>query len=95
MAGAYRDYIPEGESVGAEGKGFTDFVPTPEASEVAVPANDGKRDYELLTVRKLRELLEGRGVDTKKMNTKGKLIEALRAGDEAPTEKPVEEKPSE
>lgn len=27
MAGAFRDFIPEGEDTGALGKGFRDFVP--------------------------------------------------------------------
>ena len=30
MADAFRDFIPEGEDVGAQGSGFVDFVPAPE-----------------------------------------------------------------
>ena len=36
----FRDFIPEGEETGGQGKGFTDFVPSRGETTVPIPTTD-------------------------------------------------------
>lgn len=54
----FRDWIPEGEEVNAQGKGFKDFVPVPEPKKV-LPEEMKKLEEEVKTTELTAEEIIG------------------------------------
>ena len=73
----FRDFIPEGNNLGAVGNGFKDFVPTPDHVEEVKPIVEK-------TLRELKDEAESLGINIKKLKTKDALKEAIAKEISAP-----------
>lgn len=94
MATPFRDFIPENEDTGAQGRGFRDFVPEGESAPV-VPATTAAATesvYAEMSAKELKAIAKEKGIDVKGMK-KEEIVKALEAADAVLPETPAEAEP--